>query len=1242
MVQTVAQDETVQAQTEVIANYNHCHAVTVEYFEVLRHFLVTHELASVGECLFVPLQLRPFTPAKARRWRAALAHYLRDQSLLPAFDALDRIATNWAGWDYPAERFSEEPPEVLEGELRVRFVIPRPRDADDGKYQVDQWQWLQPFMDTAPLALWNAELAARVQAERDLYFRDHVSPGIAEQLMHHLRFGYVTRSGRVVPVNLRATLVSRYAEGVGLYVSLRGAGSLTALPREEISRFRIWFDDLTLPPDARVLVESGRIRYDTAHLRHVLFDAPHIDNDLARAASIVVATPLDPDERRDPRADDRRLADRLVRHLNENVEYYHQAIWLSMDAARRYLLLDGVIAPNAGGRSVASVVENRLLGIVGNCLVLPVTPGIHLDPTLVPDPDTGKLVDLVHAYAPDPPDPVRISVPTRGVYGEAVMGVCNSCEVIDDTRFWRWEESPDPDNPTPIAPLSTDSRATTDPAVTPTPLPAPIVNIQSAAALPDPVGIEQALEILGRSDVFRDPTGLAGTQRNALGAFKGVMDTAKLFGGTAAKLAGQQELGRNVDRTLNQISQARSAGLLTDGQARDLAHSALQGLVGTPTSAQTSPVHDPAVAQAIDHATQSSTGEVSVTEPGETVHTVFDDGGGEGTALGATPVPSFHTLDTIWVNLPLVRDAPGGGHTPPYAFTVKPPVTTLAGLRNTPPLRIIQPGVGIIDAWDAVVANNRRLRADPADPAKFQVQLRLRVCYPAKAGHLDQLAGAGSPETYPVVIIAHGHHNSWVPGPTTPGPAMTVQTSQGPVQIPTFTVTSITEHDSWLGYEYLQEELAKQGIVSVSIDNNFANFFDCHIQTRADLVQQAIIAIDAENKRAGSRYQGRLNLGKVGLMGHSRGGDGVVRAVKDNVAMLAPIATIQTVCSLAPTDTTGGDAPANRMFLDHNELPFYHVLYGALDGDVFAEAANGKYGSGFRHYDRARCPKAMTFLDRFSHNGFNSVWFAEYGSDGATFVDANGNPTDQQHRQMAIDYIGDLMRWQLKGEAKAGRFDGRTANSLGEHACLQWVFGSSFTAIDDFEDPGVNLLGGGRSTLAVAPDTIAIEDFGSITIAGAAEPMNQHTGHQTKVLHLDLSPGISGSTRYLTTDVPADHNQDWTGFDTLIVSLSGWFDPTTDATIANAPLPRTKVTLFDRVGGSATVDWTTYGTALPSRPIRKIHGQNVTLMRLETIPIPLSAFTGVNLSKVSTVAFDADATLNPTHVFIDNVHVLKR
>ena len=71
----------MRATTEVVANHNHCHAMTIQYFEVLRHLRVTHELADVQECLFVPLPMTPFDRAKALRWRQSLETYLQRPEL---------------------------------------------------------------------------------------------------------------------------------------------------------------------------------------------------------------------------------------------------------------------------------------------------------------------------------------------------------------------------------------------------------------------------------------------------------------------------------------------------------------------------------------------------------------------------------------------------------------------------------------------------------------------------------------------------------------------------------------------------------------------------------------------------------------------------------------------------------------------------------------------------------------------------------------------------------------------------------------------------------------------------------------------------------------------------------------------------------------------------------------------------------------------------------------------------------
>src|SRR5262245_50292099 len=73
IVQTARQGEAVRATTEVVANHNHCHALTIQYFEVLRHLKVTHELSDVQECLFVPFPMSEFDRPKVLRWRQPLS-----------------------------------------------------------------------------------------------------------------------------------------------------------------------------------------------------------------------------------------------------------------------------------------------------------------------------------------------------------------------------------------------------------------------------------------------------------------------------------------------------------------------------------------------------------------------------------------------------------------------------------------------------------------------------------------------------------------------------------------------------------------------------------------------------------------------------------------------------------------------------------------------------------------------------------------------------------------------------------------------------------------------------------------------------------------------------------------------------------------------------------------------------------------------------------------------------------------
>ena len=54
VVQTATQGERFSVETEVVANYNHCHSLTIQYFEVLRHFQIQHRLSSVQRMFIYP------------------------------------------------------------------------------------------------------------------------------------------------------------------------------------------------------------------------------------------------------------------------------------------------------------------------------------------------------------------------------------------------------------------------------------------------------------------------------------------------------------------------------------------------------------------------------------------------------------------------------------------------------------------------------------------------------------------------------------------------------------------------------------------------------------------------------------------------------------------------------------------------------------------------------------------------------------------------------------------------------------------------------------------------------------------------------------------------------------------------------------------------------------------------------------------------------------------------------------
>jgi len=622
------QSETLSITSEVVANYNHCHAMTMEYFEVLQHFRVDQELANVRECLFIPLQMRPFDIFRALRWRDLLQNRLRRRGLRRGFGAMERVLMGYADSNLPIGRYADEPIESLNGELRLELSIARPRDARDDEdiddYLNSTWNfWVDLFGADSAKAAYDSTISDRDLAEK--IFAAEYAPRVASAYCDSLKAILLVEnaSGNIVEHDLDAdfTMVSNYRPGGLHLVTFRATQIPSGVTRAAIRgiRFESTLNDLS--PNSRTQLRMANVSYSNEYRRHHLVPRRWVRNDLRDGDGALITTrSLSRSEERNPRQEDRDATVALLRHLNEFVEHYHQVIWWRMDPNRRFMLLDGFVAPNSGGRSLASVVENRLLSIVGNALVMPVAPGYQLDP-LIQQSEEDE-IDLLELYRPPVPlPPKRLSLPTRGVHAEAILGECNSCEIRDDTRFWDWSSEEIPGNdPTLIEEIDTASRRQEPPDTTPGALPNPVVAIQNAPAAPDPISIAALGNLLTKENLFKDVTGLEENQKNAIAAFQQSLKTADAFGKLAAGGAKSAFANRSSERVLRKVKEAEGSGLLNKDHAKDVTGK-LFGVINGDDGESDTPLNKDKVIDTALKAVNDSKGKKKLSVKSESGHT---------------------------------------------------------------------------------------------------------------------------------------------------------------------------------------------------------------------------------------------------------------------------------------------------------------------------------------------------------------------------------------------------------------------------------------------------------------------------------------------------------------------------------------------------------------------------------------------------------------------------------------------
>ena len=602
VVTEIAQEESVEGVSEVVRNINYCHALSVIYYEILRHLRIDTEIGGVRECLFVPLEVRPFTDTRLRRHRRVLARFAPDPDHRLALRHLDDILANFAGSEIPIGPRAAQRLTVLSGSVFLRMGITRPTEGEiadeieEGantelsqtkrfKELVKKLTPLAPFLGRAPtdIALTLLSISER---DRDSYFQREVAPHLARAFVDRMQIGLQT-GGSFLRLSADLTLASRYGYDRVVRVDFRIDPGV--LRREQTTQLVFKAPpvaEFSVPERSFADVTQGRIAFSTAHYsRELRSNGSQRDDLLDPLTGAPTAEggrldfPLDAYETEVFR--ERLVAglESLRKELDENIYRYHKLIWWNLDQDELYTLLDGFSVSQSDTRSLASVCERQPLGILGNSLVFRVAAGRGVDPNFA------SAQTLLSYYRDGLPsaDPIRVSLPTSGLYARAHMDDCNACEEHQGSRDWVLSD-PDPGLADLPATLLESRRAEVR-DLGPSTLPDTLINLQNAPAAPAPTGLGGALGAVTNAGAFRDMAGLQGTQALATQGLTTAANLATTFGASAtqiklAELEADKTAGQKLSSVADAAQRAVQKGQMSEADAKTFVRDFANRLAG--------------------------------------------------------------------------------------------------------------------------------------------------------------------------------------------------------------------------------------------------------------------------------------------------------------------------------------------------------------------------------------------------------------------------------------------------------------------------------------------------------------------------------------------------------------------------------------------------------------------------------------------------------------------------------------
>lgn len=486
---------------------------------------------------------------------------------------------------------------------------------------------------------------------------------------------------------------------------------------------------------------------------------------------------------------------------------------------------------------------------------------------------------------------------------------------------------------------------------------------------------------------------------------------------------------------------------------------------------------------------------------------------------------------------------------------------------------------------------------------------------------------------FPLVVFMHGRHGTCYLGSSA---FLQWPCTGGRLPIPSFE-----------GYDYIGQTLASHGYIVISVSANGINAFDNSVFdlgmiARGELIQhhldlwQTFTTIGGAP--FGTTFVGKVDMNNVGTMGHSRGGEGVVRHYVINQSLGAPYG-IKAVLPLAPVDF-------NRPVI--NNVPLA-VMLPYCDGDVSDLQGMHFFDDALYNVPDDPAAKHTILVMGANHNFFNKVWtpglFPAGTIDDWVFTGAPSDPhcgptpptsgrlTATEQRAVGHAYHLAFFRTYLGGETA---FQSLLAGDVPPppsaltdqirvtyHAPDNPLLRHDVNRLLDATSLVSNTLGGAVTQSGLTPYFMCGGPLPQPRhcLSGQSTSRQPHTTVSARASSLtglpQLNMGWNSAAATYSNDLPPG-TRDVSGFFALSFRASVNYNDVRNPTA----IPQNfSVTVTDGIGNTSTArvgDWT--GSLYYPPGSFSV----VPKVVLNSVRVPLFAFNGVNKSDITSVRFNFD------------------